>query len=115
MAKDLFVLNPADARIIHTASFRTGPRQRALEKEEVDQIVKARVAEPATTKWKSRNVFVTKKNERPEFCVDYRRLSDVMERNSYPMSRVDALANPLGEAQMFSTLDAKFRYWQIEI
>lgn len=42
-------LGQPDAAPIHAAPYRAGPRQRNLEREEVDQMIKASFAEPATT------------------------------------------------------------------
>lgn len=49
MAKHRIVLSPADAGPIHTAPYRVGLRQPIFEEEKVDQMNKARVAEPAIT------------------------------------------------------------------
>lgn len=49
------------------------------------------------------------------FCVDYRRLNAVTERDSYPIPRKDECMDFLGKARIFSTLDAISGYWQIEM
>lgn len=56
-----------------------------------------------------------KKDGNPHFYVDYHWLNAVTARDSYPILRMDDYNDLLGEAQMFSTLGANLRYWQIEM
>ena len=49
------------------------------------------------------------------FCVDYRRLNAVTVRDAYPIPRMDECTDSLGDAQIFSALDANTGYWQIPI
>lgn len=98
VTKHRIILNPPDAAPIHAAPCRAGPRQRVLEKEEVYQMIKAGVAEAATTEWASPIVFVSKKDGILRFCVNYRRLNAVTERDSYPIPTMDECIESLGEA-----------------
>lgn len=63
---------------------------------------------PATTDWGSLTFLVPKEGACLRFSVDYRRLNAVMERDSNLILRIDEYINPLGEAQVFPTLDASF-------
>ena len=62
-----------------------------------------------------RPVMVRKKDGSTRFCVDYRKLNDVTQKNSYPLPRIDDCIAELGQAQWFSTLDLESGYWQIEM
>lgn len=74
----------------------------------------ADVAEHVVTKWASLVVFLSKKNGKLRFCVDYRCLNAVAEKDSYLIPRRDECIDLLGKAKMFPTLDASSSSWIIE-
>ena len=60
-------------------------------------------------------VLVKKKNQDLRFCVDYGRLNAVTHKDVFPIPRIDDLLEQLGGKKVFSTLDAKSEYWQIQM
>ena len=60
-------------------------------------------------------MLVKKKNQDLRFCVDYRRLNAVTLKDVSPIPRTDDLLDQLGGKKVFSTLDAKSEYWQIQM
>lgn len=78
-------------------------------------MVKQLVLEPAQVEWAALIVFEPKKNGIIRFCVDCRELKTVAKRDSYSIFRMKECNAIIGEAAIFSTLDAKSGYWQIEI
>lgn len=49
------------------------------------------------------------------FCVDYRRLNAVTRKHSYPIPRMDDCMDSLGQATIFTTLDANWGCWKIGV
>eukprot|EP00171_Calliarthron_tuberculosum_P023710 IDg23710t1 len=56
-----------------------------------------------------------KKDGSLRFCIDYRRLNAVTKRDSYPLPRMDDCIDSLGTANIFTTLDANWGYWQLAL
>ena len=60
-------------------------------------------------------MFAPEKDDTLRFCVDYRRLSAMTVDDAYLTLRMDECIDSLGDAKVFSTLDANSGYWQILI
>ena len=103
------------ARPSKSAPYRTGPKTRELENEEVRRQVEAGVIEESNSEWAAPVLFAPKKDGKLRFCVDYRTLNAMTVKDSYPLPRMDECVDTLGAANIFTTLDAFWGYWQIKL
>jgi hypothetical protein len=97
-------------RPIFQQPYRAGPFFRTAEQTEVNLMLAEDIIEPATSEWSSPVVLVPKRDGGMRFCVDYRKLNNLMERDVYPLPRLDECIGSLGDAVVFSTLDANSGY-----
>ncbi len=127
---DVFSTGPHDLgctdRVKHrintggAAPIRQPPRRLPLmKKQEAEKIVQDMqeqgVIEPSSSPWSSPVVLVRKKDGSSRFCVDYRKLNDVTHKDSYPLPRIDDTLEALAGSSLFSTLDLKSGYWQVQV
>ena len=86
-------------------------------KEELGNMVKKGVIvrETEPTEWVSQMVATKKKNGDVRICLDPRDLNKALKRPHHPMRTADDVASRLGNAKVFSTLDAKAGFWQIKL
>lgn len=69
----------------------------------------------ANTEYASPIVFVPRKDGTLRFCVGYRTLNAVAERDLYPLPGMDEFIDSLGESRMFPIFYDISVYWRIEI
>jgi len=82
---------------------------------EVNGMLRLNARQPSQSDWASPVVVVPKKNCKPRFRVDYRRLNAVTKKDTYLVQRMDACLDSFGEARFFSMLDCTAGHWQINI
>ena len=90
-----------------------------IRREEVKQLLSWMldqcVIEPSSTPWTSPMVLVQKKDGPIRFCVDYRKLNQITQKDTSPLQRIDMTLDALHSSQWFSTLDLISGYWQVEV
>ena len=90
---------------IRQQPYRAGHHARDMSRDEVNRMLDAKVVRPSTREWATPVVVFPKKDGSPRSCVDYRRLSAVTKKDSYPIPRMEDCIDSLGDARVFSTLD----------
>ncbi|XP_062568299.1 uncharacterized protein K02A2.6-like [Saccostrea cucullata] len=67
------------------------------------------------TAWVSPLVVVPKKNGEIRICVDMRRVNTAVQRERYPIPTVDEMLEDMNGSTVFSKLDLRWGYHQIEL
>ena len=94
-------------------AFRISVKKRLVLDEYVaDQISKGWV-NVSTSNYGAPVLFVPKSDGTLRMCIDYRALSKITERTTYPLPRIDDLMDNLSGAKFFSSLDMTSGYHQL--
>ena len=91
------------------------PVTQAIIDEEVSRMLAEGIIEPSNSPWSSPVVVVKKKNGKRRFCIDFRRVNEVTEKDAYPLPQVQATLEKLRGAKYISTIDLTNGYWQIPL
>ena len=70
---------------------------------------------PSNSPWASAIVLDRKKDGRLRFCIDLRRLNSRTVKDAYSLPKIESILDSLLGAKIFSTLDLKAGYWQVEM
>ena len=70
---------------------------------------------PSDSPWCSAVVLVKKKSGELRFCIDLRKLNARTVKDAYSLPRIDETLERLKGSCIFSSLDLKSGYWQVEI
>ncbi|UYV67511.1 hypothetical protein LAZ67_5001024 [Cordylochernes scorpioides] len=108
-------IDTGDHAPIRQRPYRVSPYERGIIQTEVDKMLKSGIVKPSDSPWSSPVVLVKKKDGTWRFCVDYRRLNKITRKDVYPLPRIDDTLDSLKGASVFSTMDLKSGYWQIEV
>jgi hypothetical protein len=66
-----------------------------LEKK-IEEMLDTDLIEPAESEWCSLVVLLPKKDGTLRLCIDYRRVNEMIERDSYPLSQIDDIMENIG-------------------
>lgn len=95
--------------------YRAGQTTRKLTTADISRMVTEKVIEPGTTELATSIVSDPKKGGSLCFYDDYQEPNRVTIRDLYPLPLMDTCIDSLGEGAVFSTLDASFVYWRVEL
>ena len=70
---------------------------------------------PSNSPWASAMVLVIKKDSRLRFCIDLRRLNNRTVKDACSLPKIESILDSLLGTKIFSTLDLKAGYWQLEM
>lgn len=84
---------------------------------ELDKMVQDNIITPITepTEWCAPLVVVPKKNGTIRLCVDYTQLNKYVERERIVLPTVEESLSQIGQAKVFSKLDANSGFWQVNL
>jgi hypothetical protein len=95
--------------------YRMPPKELAELKTQLQELLDKGYIRPSSSPWGCPALFVKKKDGSLRMCVDYRPLNAVTIKNKYPLPRIDVLFDQLGGAKVFSKIDLRSGYHQINI
>ena len=111
-----------NARPFKCAASRVGDKGNQIIAQAVEDMERHHIIEKSNSPWASRVVLVKKKDGQPRFCVDLRRLNELLLVEDSPLPRCDDAIDQLGRATAkmsgavyYHTLDLTAGFWALNI
>ena len=96
--------------------YRTIPPQMFSEvKAHLKEMLDLGAIKHSSSPWASAIVLVRKKDGKLRFCIDLRKLNNRTLKDSYSLPRIELVLDQLLGSTIFTTLDLKAGYWQVEM
>ena len=125
--RDLFNSIPSIAKVeefrIHTSNnipVRTPPRMipqayRSEVDKQINDMLDRNIIRISSSPYLSLPVIVGKKDGGIRFCIDYRNLNKITQKDAYPLPLPDQVQDKLNGMRYFTKLDLNSGYWQIPV
>lgn len=94
------------------------PRNPAMQKvmyDELDDMLAKDVIEPSSGPWCSPIVITKRKDGSYRFCIDFRKINAISERDAYPIPQINSTLDKLRNSKFFSKIDLRNGYWNIPL
>jgi hypothetical protein len=100
---------------LFTPQYRVPYASKQIIEEHVQTMLKQGIIEPCSSPWSSPVLLIRKRDNSFRFCVDYRRVNTTIKNDLFPIPRIDDILESVSGACVFSTLDMKSSFHQIEL
>ena len=84
-------------------------------RDQCKKMIKMGVIQKCSSPWRSPTLLVKKKDNSYRYCIDFRQVNNITEKDKFPLPRIDTVLESLRGAKYFSSLDLKSGYYQIPI
>ncbi|GBG69829.1 hypothetical protein CBR_g4658 [Chara braunii] len=95
--------------------YRMGQGELEELKRRIDDMIDRGWIRPSESEFGAPVLFVPKKGGKLRMRIEYRGLNRITRKNAYPLPRIDDLLDAAGGCKVFSKIDLRFGYHQIEV
>lgn len=104
---------------VFTKQYKLPQMHKEVLEKKIEEMLKNGVIEPSTSLWNSPLLLVPKRDAKDNkdfrVCVDFRKINNVTENQTFPMPDLDEELAKMNGAKIFSTLDIYSAFHQINL
>ncbi len=108
-------IDTGDARPFREPLRRHGPLKEKAIKNVVTDCLSKGIMAPSVSPWANAPVVTWKPDNTPRFCLDFRRLNQLVKFDCYPLPRFEDCIDSLHGSKYYCSLDLQAGYWQIPL
>ena len=110
-----FEIQTGDSEPVAKKYYHRSPRQKREIERHVNKMLEDGIVRPSESDWACPVVLAMKKDGTSRFCVNYKPVNAVTQKDRYPLPRIDEILDKLGGRAWFSSLDMSAGYWVIPV
>ena len=95
--------------------YRMSPENREKLRIEINDLIKLGLIEPSQSEWASPAILVPKSDGSMRCVIDYRKVNNIIQGDSFPMQRIDDLIDKIGQAKYLTKIDLCKGFYQISL
>ena len=100
---------------VYIPPYRKSEKERQEIKEQIDEMIKAKVVRKSKSPWSAPVILIPKPNGTKRMCIDYRRLNAITVQQNWPLPRILDILDRLNGSTIFTAIDLKSGYWQVKM
>ncbi|GAA6104764.1 protein turtle homolog B-like [Tachysurus ichikawai] len=104
-----------DERPVRKKAYKISIEKQSFVESQIQELLEKKIIRPSSSPWAAPVVVVQKKDGGSRLCVDYRGLNAKTYLDAYPMPQIQDILESLHGAAVFTTLDLRSGYWQLEM
>ena len=105
-----------DCQPIATKSRRYSQSDKVFIRQEIAKLLKDGIIEPSSSPWRAQVVVTKNDNHKKRLCVDYSQtINKFTHLDAYPLPRMQEVIKNVSQYSVYSTLDLRSAYHQVEL
>ena len=97
------------------ALYKMAPTEMKELKSQLQELLDKGFIRPSVSPWGAPVLFMKKKDDTLQMCIDYRQINKVTVKNKYPLPRIGDLFDKLKGAGVFSKIDLRSGYYRLRV
>ncbi|UYV62717.1 hypothetical protein LAZ67_2001693 [Cordylochernes scorpioides] len=108
-------INTTTDKIIALRPYRVPLHDQQEIQTQIEQMIQYGIITPSVSPYASPITLVTKRDKTKRFCIDYRKLNEIIAPDVHPLPLIETIFDKLSKAKYYSSVDIASAYWQVEI
>ncbi|UYV71916.1 hypothetical protein LAZ67_9001140 [Cordylochernes scorpioides] len=108
-------INTTTDKIIALRPYRVTLHDQQEIQTQIEQMLQYGIIAPPVSPYASPITLVTKRDQTKRFCIDYRKLNEIIAPDVHPLPLIETILDKLSKAKYYSSVDIASAYWQVEI
>ncbi|UYV84688.1 hypothetical protein LAZ67_X003097 [Cordylochernes scorpioides] len=108
-------INTTTDKIIALRPYRVPLHDQQEIQTQIEQMLQYGIIAPSVSPYASPITLVTKRDQTKRFCIDYRKLNEIIAPDVHPLPLIETILDKLSKAKYYSSVDIASAYWQVEI
>ncbi|UYV81678.1 K02A2.6-like [Cordylochernes scorpioides] len=108
-------INTTTDKIIALRPYRVPLHDQQEIQTQIEQMLQHGIIAPSVSPYASPITLVTKRDKTKRFCIDYRKLNEIIAPDVHPLPLIETILDKLSKAKYYSSVDIAYAYWQVEV